>query len=267
MHVCFGLSPYGGLCMHVLLQWVDVTIPGVAEVGGFSLCSAPHSLPFIELVVKRPLSGEYAPAQWFHTDQPEGAQVSVRAGGSFSYDPVRDAVLAHGGRRHLALVGGGIGISPLRSIAHTCTRWVQTTEAGAASKLTVSVAYGASEPSELVFANDLLELQTRLPDRMHTRFTVAECPLAAPSPWAAAWDPVAASGRFDAPRLGVIDSAMVAESLVPPRKAGTGADDSDSGESNALVLVCGPPPMTDAVVEMCDQLGVPSASVLFEKWW
>uniref|UniRef100_A0AAY4BG15 FAD-binding FR-type domain-containing protein n=1 Tax=Denticeps clupeoides TaxID=299321 RepID=A0AAY4BG15_9TELE len=53
-------------------QWVDLFIPGVEKVGGFSICSAPGLLQregVLELAVKY---AQHPPAHWVHT------QVSVR---------------------------------------------------------------------------------------------------------------------------------------------------------------------------------------------
>ena len=48
-------------------QWLDVSMPGVDVVGGFSLCSAPHELReggVVRLAVK---SSDHPPALWMHT--------------------------------------------------------------------------------------------------------------------------------------------------------------------------------------------------------
>ena len=39
------------------------------------------------------------------------------------------------------------------------------------------------------------------------------------------------------------------------------------GNSKPVCMVCGPPPMTDSVVEALSHVGVSSDNVLYEKWW
>ena len=49
-------------------QWVDVTIPDIDTVGGFSMCSTPLALRTegtLELAVKQ---SDHPPAQWMHED-------------------------------------------------------------------------------------------------------------------------------------------------------------------------------------------------------
>ena len=49
-------------------QWVDVTIPDIDTVGGFSMCSTPLALRtkgILELAVKQ---SDHPPAQWMHGD-------------------------------------------------------------------------------------------------------------------------------------------------------------------------------------------------------
>lgn len=95
-------------------QWVDLFIPGVHTVGGFSFTSTPRQLEkegSFELAVKR---STHPPAAWLHNKARVGDCVSVHVGGSFRYLPGDE-------HRPLLLVAGGIGITPLFSILkHVC---------------------------------------------------------------------------------------------------------------------------------------------------
>ncbi|KAI4818465.1 hypothetical protein KUCAC02_011806 [Chaenocephalus aceratus] len=68
-------------------QWVDLFIPGVEKVGGFSMCSGPGLLQregIVELAVKY---AKHPPAHWIHTMCTVGSQVAMRVGGDFFFDP------------------------------------------------------------------------------------------------------------------------------------------------------------------------------------
>lgn len=58
-------------------NWVDFFIPGVARIGGYSMCSTPAELPRLRLAVKR---SAHPPAAWCHSDgAAPGARVGVKA--------------------------------------------------------------------------------------------------------------------------------------------------------------------------------------------
>ena len=210
----------------------------------------------MELVVKRPL-GLFAPAQWFHardTNALLGQQVRLRAGGTFSYDPATDGHLSSGGHRHIVLVAGGIGISPLRSVALTIRHWLRST--GSHAKVTVSVVYAASTPAELVFAHDFEQMREEFAGRVEVVLAVDE-ERADSWPWAETWDPVTVEqGQpHTQPMVGRVNEEILRQAM------------GQRPVDETLVLVCGPPPMTDNVVDMCTAIGLPTSSVLFEKWW
>ena len=61
-------------------QWLDVHIPGLETVGGFSLVSAPaQSLQRVQLAIKE---SAHPPARWMHRDAAVGAELVVRVGGN-----------------------------------------------------------------------------------------------------------------------------------------------------------------------------------------
>ena len=63
-------------------QWVDFFIPGVEQVGGYSMCSAPSDLEEgrrMDLAVK---ASTWAPAAWMHNKAKVGDVVQMRVGES-----------------------------------------------------------------------------------------------------------------------------------------------------------------------------------------
>lgn len=63
---------------------------------------------------------------------------------------------------------------------------------------------------------------------------------------------------------GWIDDAAVAAALDPTVR---GAASHEASAADSVVMLCGPPPMTDAVVDMCTRNGLPHSQILYEKWW
>jgi ferredoxin-NADP reductase len=106
---------------------VDVFIPGVAVVGGFSFVSAPDLPPGLaaavdcapppcfDLAVK---VARHPPAAWVHAAAKEGDAVAVRVGGKFTLDAIHvtDGATGEPRYRHIVLVAGGVGINPLYSM-------------------------------------------------------------------------------------------------------------------------------------------------------
>jgi len=232
-------------------------IPGVTPVGGFSLCSSPAVLPFVEIVVKYPLR-PHEPALWFHGEPEEGAPLQLRAGGGFTYDPAHDERLAQGKRRHVVLIAGGIGVSPLRSIALQVERYLaDATDGGGDAALTMTVLYSAVSTTEMVFANDFAEMAARFPHAISVDLFAAD---AGPRDdhWA---EPPPVFSQPDAP------VALHERQQLTQEALSSTLTTSHGGVDDVLMVVCGPPPMTDAVVDMCRKLQVPEEAVLFEKWW
>lgn len=98
-------------------QWLDVQIPGVPQVGGFTLTSPPREAEahsgrtpqngYLELAIqKAPLN---APAAWLWRPENEilGSRIQVRVGGSFVWPPTDLPVSQI---KKLVLVAGGVGV-------------------------------------------------------------------------------------------------------------------------------------------------------------
>jgi ferredoxin-NADP reductase len=126
-------------------QWIDLAIPGITAVGGYSLVSRSGQATF-EIAVKR---ARHPPAQWVHTGAQPGALAAVRVGGSFSLSRLP---LASSTR--LLLLAGGVGINPLYcmllELARTPRPYPQLAR--------IDLLYAARQPEELLFLSQLQEL-------------------------------------------------------------------------------------------------------------
>lgn len=141
-------------------QWVDcyAEIDGRMEVGGYSMTSSPLVKDCFELAVK--LVGSNAVTSYLHQQAKVGDTLYVEGGqGDFYY--TRDM----GGP--LVLMAGGIGITPIMSIA----RYVNE----AAPGVRTTLLYSASIPSELLFRDELEGMARRSPG-FSCHFTVTRTP-------------------------------------------------------------------------------------------
>ncbi|XP_066972457.1 oxidoreductase NAD-binding domain-containing protein 1-like [Macrobrachium rosenbergii] len=95
-------------------QWVDLFVPGIETIGGYSMYSSPKQLTeqrTIDLALKY---SDWPPTLWMHEQCKVNSKVEVRVGGNIYYDPVEGG--GQEGAHDLLLVAGGVGINPLSSI-------------------------------------------------------------------------------------------------------------------------------------------------------
>jgi ferredoxin-NADP reductase len=121
-------------------QWVDFQVPGLEEVGGFSMTSTPSRLQddhCLTLAVKKSRSKV---TQWLHETARDGDSVTIRAGGEcvYSADDMPGPLL---------LVAGGIGITPLISIF----RHVRETE----PQKELTLLFSAKQRQDLIFREEI----------------------------------------------------------------------------------------------------------------
>ena len=176
----------------------------------------------------------HPPAVWCHERAQPGKLVKVRPGGSFSFDPAVEGR----GLKNLVLVAGGIGINPLYSILQEALHHQHRLP----SLQRVSLLYSVSVFAELAFRAQLLQLATSEP-RLSLDFRTTREDPEAPG------------------KQGRITAEDVA-ALIPR--------DPAEDPNGSLVYVCGPPKMTDGLVEGLGPgptgLGIP-AQLKYEKWW
>eukprot|EP00878_Enallax_costatus_P014725 GHUV01015407.1.p1 GENE.GHUV01015407.1~~GHUV01015407.1.p1 ORF type:complete len:203 (+),score=46.60 GHUV01015407.1:571-1179(+) len=90
-------------------QWVDFHVPGIASIGGYSICSPPTQLQqqgTFDLCIK---SSRHPCAEWVHKQATQAAEVFVKVGGDFTLQPESST-------QPSLFVAGGIGITALSSM-------------------------------------------------------------------------------------------------------------------------------------------------------
>uniref|UniRef100_A0AAV2K2E2 Oxidoreductase NAD-binding domain-containing protein 1 n=1 Tax=Knipowitschia caucasica TaxID=637954 RepID=A0AAV2K2E2_KNICA len=209
-------------------QWVDLFIPGLATVGGFSMCSSPGLLQregVIELAVKYT---DHPPAHWLHTKCSLGSRVKVRAGGEFFFDPGPCDVALD-----LLLVAGGVGINPLYSILLHTAELLRLKQDSVRS---VHLSFSAKSPQELLFKSSISETCALFPSVLSCDFHVTQ--------GSTELEPPMSRGRIS------IDDLRA--HVRPP---------------SSLCYLCGPPTMIESLSVSLQELGLPPERVRFEKWW
>ena len=109
------------------MRRVDVHIPSVKTVGGYSITSSPHLLREAGLFTLAIQQSDHPPTHWMTTQCRVGNRLTVRVGGDFVYDPAHldeshDSTLKS---RDLLLIAGGLGINPLFSMLLHHSRLVE----------------------------------------------------------------------------------------------------------------------------------------------
>ena len=201
-------------------QWVDCYAGAdrpEGGVAGYSMTSSPLDTGTIELAVKR--VGDNPVTNFLHDRARVGDMVYIEGGqGDFYY--LREM----GGP--LVLIAGGIGITPLMSIARYAHQ--------AAPEVDLTLLYSAGEPSELLFRDELEELEGQ------DKTTLCVFTITRPSN-------VTWGGR-----TGRIDTEMLRQADAHP---------------GALFYVCGPPPMIQGLLALLGEFGADPLRIKYEKWW
>ncbi|XP_020371722.1 oxidoreductase NAD-binding domain-containing protein 1 isoform X1 [Rhincodon typus] len=216
-------------------QWVDFFIPGISQVGGFSICSSPGLLEresVLELAVKY---SEHLPAHWIHTQCDVGSEVTLRVGGDFFFDPQPSDTPVS-----LLLVAGGVGINPLYSILlHVVDlHRMQGSKPCKYKPGSVQLYYSAKNTDELLFKRSIINLAEEFSGKINCNFHVTQ------------------------------QSFEISGNMQPYVTAGRISERTLAHVSkDNLCYICGPPPMIEAVSQQLENHGVPKESIIFEKWW
>ena len=130
-------------------QWVDffVSIEGAEAVGGYSITSSPSVQDSISLAVKLD-EGDHPVTNWLHKEARVEDTVEISLGGDFYYDSYMGGPVV--------LIAGGIGLTPLMSIAHAIDEFDRATP--------TTIIYSVSTPSEILFRQELEDITRRNPD-------------------------------------------------------------------------------------------------------
>lgn len=214
-------------------QWVDMFIPGVETVGGFSMSSPPHLLSEtgqLHLAVKY---ATHPPALWVHTKCQVGSEVRLRVGGDFHYPLDSDT-----GQKDLLLLAGGVGVNPLYSMLQHFVYCLQLKEDAFPKDSLAHMLYSAKSEEELIFKDELLSITKSVSNVKLSLFSSQEKP-SSPSP--------VLYGRIEASDvLGAMSRLDV---------------------THTDVFLCGPLPFIEDMKSHCKSAGVPDVRVHYESWW
>ncbi|CAM1510265.1 Fc.00g006000.m01.CDS01 [Cosmosporella sp. VM-42] len=235
-------------------QWLDTFVPGVSRAGGFTISSPPSAAldsksPYLELAIQK--SPGSPPAAWLWRPREEilNSTLQVRVGGSFVFPPTSTAL---GQIRRAVLVAGGVGINPLMSmLSHI---------AELKDEVDVQVVYASKLPAgglgEMLFVTRIAELfaQGKLKGLLRLFIT-------------------GLSNGEEVLNIGDELKELFAQAKIDIQTRRFSSDDVAAAIGNrdsTLIYVCGPPTMTDEIVEVLtspEGVGLEKRQVLTEKWW
>lgn len=197
-------------------------IGGVEQRRTYSICSALDD-PQLQIGVRRVPGGAFS--TWLHGVLQPGQSIDVMPPqGRFSLKPDAQA------RRHLLLIAGGAGITPILGIL----RAVLATEPHSRCTL----LYGNRTAGSTMFKDALLDLKNRHMNRLAIHPVFSREPVEAPLN----------AGRIDAPKLA--------------RVLGTLLDPADI----AAAYVCGPHAMNDEVEAALREAGIAPERIHVERF-
>lgn len=226
-------------------QWVDVFIPGVDQVGGFSICSAPSLLRTsseIHLAVKE---SKWPPAYWFHSRCRPGDVFKIRVGGDFFLhdgDFLHDGTAPSRKMADVVLIAGGVGINPLLSMGLHLADLQRARPGCPQLPDRVVLLYGARTRQELIFRDVIASMKTEL-QSLDVRYFVSREPVAA-----------AEASQY---REGRVTEADLEAAL-----------QQCADRTKVVCYLCGPRSMmTDDFLSGLRRRGVSDDRLFYEKWW
>jgi ferredoxin-NADP reductase/Fe-S-cluster-containing hydrogenase component 2 len=196
---------------------LHITPHGTPTKRSYTIASTPTWRDRIEITVKREDHGLVS--RWLHDELRVGEEVWIEA-------PNGTFVFTGEETDKVVLIGGGVGITPMISVARYLT------ERSWPGK--ISLVLGFRAPREFIFRDELSRLQARNPN-LDVRVTMSK-------PGAEHWS--GGVGRVNAPLLA---------SAVPDL-------------AYSRVHICGPPEMMDATKAALTELGVPSEQIKTEAF-
>ncbi|KAL3464697.1 hypothetical protein BJX64DRAFT_286180 [Aspergillus heterothallicus] len=271
-------------------QWLDVHIPSLANAGGFSITSTPADAqvlpslvpsseliaaeeaeilpvnshgrePYVELAVQKVLSNPASAWLWRPREEILGKELSIRVGGSFVWPP-SNARLEE--IRNVVFVVGGVGINPIMSMLSHLNNNDETTGSFHPS-LNIHVLYSSKLPEDatpqtaldqIPFLPRLREIVRSQTQSHRLRITV-ELFLTNNHDQSSALPAQHQDLTIQSRRINRDD---LRRTVSGPK--------SQFSPDETVCYVCGPPQMTDEVVEtLCDLLNGQKDRIYFEKWW
>ncbi|RDW94185.1 FAD-dependent oxidoreductase [Aspergillus mulundensis] len=273
-------------------QWLDVHIPSIPDAGGFSITSTPADAqallslepspelapadeevplpidprgrePFVELAVQHAPSNPASAWLWRSKEEILGQELSIRVGGSFVWPP---AGIKLEELRNAVFVAGGVGINPLISMLSHLNNNDESTGLYHPS-LNIHVLYSSKLPEsestnpesaldQILFLRRLREIiraQSQC-QRLRINLDLFLSNLNQSSPL-----------LRQPPKDVAIQSRRINRDDLARSVTGT---DTKFAPNETVCYVCGPPQMTDEIVETATGLlNGQKDHVFFEKWW
>ncbi|KAL2799516.1 hypothetical protein BJX66DRAFT_332998 [Aspergillus keveii] len=272
-------------------QWLDVHIPTVANAGGFSITSTPADAqvlpslepspelipaeeaeilpvnahgrePFVELAVQKALSNPASAWLWKPKEEILGKELSIRVGGSFVWPPSKVKLEEI---RNVVFVVGGVGINPIMSMLSHLNNNDETTSSFHQS-LNIHILYSSKLPHNATPETALNQIPflPRLREIIRSRTQSQRLRITLDLFLTNKHDPFSALPGQSFQGLTVQSRRIGRDDL---RRAVSGRDSQFKPEET-VCYVCGPPQMTDEVVDVLgDLLDGQNDRVYFEKWW
>ncbi|OAP63915.1 hypothetical protein AYL99_03142 [Fonsecaea erecta] len=253
---------------HLPGQYIDLYIPNIDVVGGFTITSPPQSAspsqddPHIELAIQSSPSNPPAAYLWRPAPEILDSTVTFRVGGNFVYPPPtlnRDECRA---LERVVFVAGGVGINPIMSMI-SAMHAVGADKVGGMTR-TVRVLYvSRREKNAETGAEEEILFEKRLKciaetwkghDRVDFKYNLF------------------VTGGQSGTGGTKQDEVEQGNMLTRYRRIQHGdlfdALGSESGRGHTAVYVCGLPTMTDEFVALLQKApGMEDRRVLCEKWW
>jgi len=220
-------------------QWVDMLIPGVKTVGGFSICNSPFDLMKNKRLVLAVKNSDHPPAHWCNTKCKVGDRVEVRVGGTCFYECHTKDNPAQ--CRPLLLIGGGVGVNPLLSI------FMYRRDMFQGDPVRTHMVLTARTKSELLFETEIVDVCKSNPYFSY-RFHVTQEPhqnQSTPN----SNDKYYSQRRFTLDDLKASIDLLTEDSILPD------------------CYICGPPPFIEWVAKQAREAGLSEESIRYEKWW
>ena len=197
-------------------QYMDISVPGTDEVRSFSMANTSSREGMLEFVIKVYPDGLFS--QFLDKELQVGDRLELTS--PFGVFTLRES------DAELVFVGGGAGMAPILSLLRSMA------ERGIHRKATFF--YGARGHADLCFADELRELEGRLPGFRY----IPALSEAGPED---GWDG---------------EEGLITD--VVQRLAGE--------LKGAHAYVCGPPPMVEAAVPLLGRLGVEEKRIYYDKF-
>jgi len=260
---------------------VDLHIPEIERVGGFTITSPPQTAmrlpaptpssttppsaatfddPYLELAIQKSAENPPAAYVWQNPEEIMNAPVRFRVGGNFTHPPMELSLQEFQGIDNVVLIAGGVGINPIMSMVSAMDLQGAKRMGGLPTRLRVLYTSkrgtdSDGKPEEVLFEERLKAIaakRAQKKDDVDLRYIL-----------------------FNTSKKATHDSEEkdVPENMQLFRRRITHDDlmealGPEERRRNTLVYVCGLPAMTDDYVELLRKApGMEEKRVLCEKWW